>query len=111
MKYLGWTITYDHSDKHRVYRLEHETQTCWFGNFYYAILYIREVWERLHFKVGLRYRTINTSKDSYIVITKMDDKFVTYAHVLPNGMSPTTSCPKKDLLKYLYHPHIRLELL
>lgn len=111
MKYLDWTITYDNSDKHRVYRLESGTQTCWFGNFRYAILFIQDVWEHIHFKVGMKYRTNNTPKGSYNVITRIDEKFVTYAHVYPNGMAPTTSCPKKNLLNYFHRPHIGLEIL
>lgn len=111
MKYLDWTITYDNSAKNRVYRLECGTQKCWFGNFCHAILYIREVWEQLHFKVGMKYRTNNTPNGNYNVITRIDEKFVTYAHVFTNGMAPATSCPKKSFLNYLHQPNTGLELI
>ena len=62
-------------------------------------------------KAGLKFRTINTPRDCYHVITRVTDKFTDYDTVYPNGMRPGTSSPTDGVIKWLNRPNIGLEIL
>lgn len=61
--------------------------------------------------VGMRFRTNNTPRGCYHVITETDDKHTTYDTVHPNGMRPSTSSPIQGVLRWLNRPHIGLEII
>jgi hypothetical protein len=61
--------------------------------------------------MGMKFKTNNTPRGCYHVITETDDKFTTYDTVYPNGMRPFTSSPTKGVLNWLNRPHIGLEII
>jgi hypothetical protein len=111
MTYLGYLITYDHSAPYKVYRVEGDGQTFWFGNFCRAILFVRSVWTQLHFKVGMKYRTINDRRKGYRVLTSIGEKFITVTYCYPNGMQLQTSGNKAIFLKYLFRSYKFITIL
>jgi len=61
--------------------------------------------------VGMKFKTNNTPRGCYHVITKTDDRHTTYDTVYPNGMHPFTSGPTQGVLRWLNRPHIGLEII
>jgi len=61
--------------------------------------------------MGMKFKTNNTPRGCYHVITETDDKFTTYDTVYPNGMRPFTSSPTQGVLNWLNRPHIGLEII
>jgi len=59
----------------------------------------------------MKFKTNNTPRGCYHVITETDDKFTTYDTVYPNGMRPFTSSPTQGVLNWLNRPHIGLEII
>ena len=54
MDYKGFSITYDYKDVNRVYRVEDAHTISRFPNFFWAIQYVRAVWNQLN-KKSLNY--------------------------------------------------------
>lgn len=61
--------------------------------------------------VGMKFKTNDTPRGCYHVITETDDRHTTYETVYPNGMHPFTSGPTQGVLRWLNRPHIGLEMI
>lgn len=72
---------------------------------------LREKYGILWLNVGIKFKTNNTPRECYHIITNIDDRYATTEMVYPNGMHPSESGPTKDLVKFLNNPHIGLEII